>query len=218
MYKLGGSDEYVTCPYNKAHEVQRIRFQAHILRCRKQYPNIELATCFYNVKHLVKPEDMPKHLAECADKQLLEGSRYGSSVATTSFLEQDDDKEESVVSFGSDFIDSLPSNDDSSSVVSKKSSVRGRANALLKTGPSGNMSRYANNQRKMKWENAEIDFLECYDQVVSNYNPASISPYSSPEKKNVEPLRRSPSTVEKKIEKNQLKPIAVTAEKKIRGR
>lgn len=215
MYKLGGSDEYVTCPFNKAHEVQRIRYQAHILKCRKQHPNIKLVACFYNFKHLLKAEDMPKHLAECADKQRLEGSRYGSSTASVPVVEKDDEKEESVISFGSDFRDCL-SNDDCSSVISRaSSSLRGRGNALVKMGPLGNLSRYSMNQRTPKWENTEIDFLKTYDQVVSDYVPAPISPDPSPRKgENQLPISNTVA-VKKKLMEEEIKPKQLSMNKKL---
>lgn len=50
--------ELLTCPYNKAHQIQRNRMQTHLIKCRKSYPEILKTVCPFNVTHLVKEPEL----------------------------------------------------------------------------------------------------------------------------------------------------------------
>ena len=58
MFAAVRSDsEMVECPYNKAHRMFRKRLQAHLIKCRHNYPDVELQKCPFNQMHLVpEPE------------------------------------------------------------------------------------------------------------------------------------------------------------------
>lgn len=43
----------VTCPYNKSHNILKERFQTHLVKCSKQYPDIKLKKCPFNSTHLI---------------------------------------------------------------------------------------------------------------------------------------------------------------------
>ncbi|NXN97535.1 GTSF1 factor, partial [Rhinopomastus cyanomelas] len=67
-------DRLVQCPYNKHHQIRACRFPYHIVKCRKQYPDVakNLATCPFNARHLVPRTDLSSHAMNCKDKGLLE--------------------------------------------------------------------------------------------------------------------------------------------------
>lgn len=57
---------YVSCPYNRQHQVPRHRLQAHIVKCQKNYP--ELQVCPFNATHRLTAEELKIHVATCPDK------------------------------------------------------------------------------------------------------------------------------------------------------
>lgn len=58
-------DDMVECPYNSSHRMLRKRFQSHIIKCRLQYPNVELRKCPFNITHLIpEPEFSVKILLQ----------------------------------------------------------------------------------------------------------------------------------------------------------
>lgn len=54
---MPGYNNTVTCPYNKSHNILRERFQTHLVKCSKSYPNIILKTCPFNTTHLINESD-----------------------------------------------------------------------------------------------------------------------------------------------------------------
>ncbi|XP_034256907.1 uncharacterized protein LOC117654404 isoform X3 [Thrips palmi] len=54
--KEGLHNPYVMCPYNRAHEVPKLRLQRHLLKCRKM--------------------ELELHLMTCAERNLIEGQKY----------------------------------------------------------------------------------------------------------------------------------------------
>lgn len=55
----------VTCPYNPAHQVKKGRYQIHITKCRKAYPDKDLRQCPYSAEHLVPASDYMHHMYTC---------------------------------------------------------------------------------------------------------------------------------------------------------
>lgn len=58
MSQLSGYDELVECPYNRAHQILSSRFELHLVKCRKQHPNAEKATCLFNATHIINKAEM----------------------------------------------------------------------------------------------------------------------------------------------------------------
>ncbi|XP_061386375.1 uncharacterized protein LOC133321298 [Musca vetustissima] len=66
----------VECPYNKAHRMLRKRLQSHLLKCRLQYPNVELRKCPFNLSHLIPEPEFTHHATNCPDRKLITQYKY----------------------------------------------------------------------------------------------------------------------------------------------
>ncbi|XP_069882554.1 gametocyte-specific factor 1-like [Dipodomys merriami] len=67
-------ERLLQCPYDKNHKIRSCRFPYHLVKCRKNHPDIaaKLATCPFNARHLVPRDQLSKHIATCMDKTSLE--------------------------------------------------------------------------------------------------------------------------------------------------
>ncbi|CAF0920046.1 unnamed protein product [Adineta steineri] len=59
--------EYLTCPFNPAHQVISNNFKHHILRCSQHHPDVKTIKCLFNGAHKIKPPNYYDHLCECPD-------------------------------------------------------------------------------------------------------------------------------------------------------
>jgi len=66
----------ITCPYNKFHQIDPKRITYHLIKCKKNYPDVELAVCAYNATHQMPPDEEKAHLKECPDKKIAEVQKY----------------------------------------------------------------------------------------------------------------------------------------------
>lgn len=76
------ADDLVTCPYNIAHTIQRGRFDNHLMKCSRNYPNMKLDTCFFNTTHRIKKGLMENHLQTCPDKARHDAQNIDIMVQT----------------------------------------------------------------------------------------------------------------------------------------
>ncbi|GBP39220.1 Gametocyte-specific factor 1 [Eumeta japonica] len=51
-------DDLLTCPYNKAHQVERSRIQFHLEKCRKQHPNEQKIKCPFDATHVINRAEL----------------------------------------------------------------------------------------------------------------------------------------------------------------
>ncbi|XP_009935946.2 gametocyte-specific factor 1-like [Opisthocomus hoazin] len=67
-------DRLIRCPYNKHHLIRVCRFSCHIVKCRKNYPELakELVTCPFHARHLVRQADLSDHITKCRYKEFIE--------------------------------------------------------------------------------------------------------------------------------------------------
>ncbi|XP_067637634.1 gametocyte-specific factor 1 homolog [Eurosta solidaginis] len=73
MFKrVGEESELLTCPYNVSHQILRSRFQVHLVRCRKSYPNSEVVVCPFNITHRVNKQEIDWHVSNCPNRQSFE--------------------------------------------------------------------------------------------------------------------------------------------------
>ncbi|XP_006035396.1 gametocyte-specific factor 1-like isoform X1 [Alligator sinensis] len=77
-------DKLVQCPYDAHHQIRACRFPYHLIKCRKNHPDIakQLVTCPFNARHRVPRAEIGQHLSSCEDKSCIEqdiASQSGSS-------------------------------------------------------------------------------------------------------------------------------------------
>jgi len=73
-------DDLVQCPYNKAHMIKRSRVQYHLIKCKKNHPNVTLAICPYNASHHIPKEEEKAHLFDCRDRRIVEMQKYNEPL------------------------------------------------------------------------------------------------------------------------------------------
>ncbi|KAM9751346.1 gametocyte-specific factor 1 isoform 1-T2 [Menidia menidia] len=65
----GNSDpeKLLQCPFDKNHQIRACRFPYHLIKCRKNHPQLasELKTCPYNARHLVPKHELAQHTKTC---------------------------------------------------------------------------------------------------------------------------------------------------------
>jgi len=60
------------CPYDKSHMIAPLRMPQHLLRCRKNYPYMEMVVCPFNATHEVHKVELRYHMTHCPDRTILE--------------------------------------------------------------------------------------------------------------------------------------------------
>ncbi|XP_006035397.1 gametocyte-specific factor 1-like isoform X2 [Alligator sinensis] len=67
-------DKLVQCPYDAHHQIRACRFPYHLIKCRKNHPDIakQLVTCPFNARHRVPRAEIGQHLSSCEDKSCIE--------------------------------------------------------------------------------------------------------------------------------------------------
>ncbi|XP_043939906.1 gametocyte-specific factor 1 isoform X2 [Protopterus annectens] len=76
-------DRLLECPYDKNHQVRACRFPYHLIKCRKNHPDVvrQLVTCPFNARHQVPRGDLIHHLASCDDKCCIEQDVVNEAVS-----------------------------------------------------------------------------------------------------------------------------------------
>ncbi|XP_073183193.1 gametocyte-specific factor 1-like isoform X4 [Lepidochelys kempii] len=67
-------ERLIQCPYDKYHQIRACRFPYHLIKCRKNHPEIakQLATCPFNARHQVPRAEISRHISSCDDKSFIE--------------------------------------------------------------------------------------------------------------------------------------------------
>nr|XP_033791691.1 gametocyte-specific factor 1-like isoform X2 [Geotrypetes seraphini] len=62
------------CPYDSYHRIRACRFPYHLVKCRKNHPDVakQLATCPFNARHLIPRAEIGHHISTCDDKSCIE--------------------------------------------------------------------------------------------------------------------------------------------------
>ncbi|XP_055067359.1 gametocyte-specific factor 1 [Misgurnus anguillicaudatus] len=63
-------DKLLLCPYDPNHLIRACRFPYHLIKCRKNHPELvgELWTCPFNARHLMKKHELSHHISTCLDR------------------------------------------------------------------------------------------------------------------------------------------------------
>ena len=69
-------DPEIQCPYNPSHLILKSRMQAHIVKCKKNYPLADKMVCPFNAVHHVDKPDYQYHVTTCPDRHVIEGHKY----------------------------------------------------------------------------------------------------------------------------------------------
>ncbi|XP_070264903.1 gametocyte-specific factor 1 [Myotis yumanensis] len=67
-------EKLLQCPYDKNHQIRACRFPYHLIKCRKNHPDVanKLATCPFNARHQVPRTEISHHISSCDDKSCIE--------------------------------------------------------------------------------------------------------------------------------------------------
>ncbi|KAK4881675.1 hypothetical protein RN001_004994 [Aquatica leii] len=68
MSNKGDNEKRIICPYNPAHTIIPHRFQTHLVKCRKSYPDTKIVACIYNNTHRVHEPELAFHHDNCPDR------------------------------------------------------------------------------------------------------------------------------------------------------
>ncbi|XP_028394580.1 gametocyte-specific factor 1-like [Dendronephthya gigantea] len=67
-------EQHVICPYDASHRITAARFQRHLVKCRKNYPNKDFVSCPFNATHQILRPHLRSHICQCPDKNVVEAS------------------------------------------------------------------------------------------------------------------------------------------------
>uniref|UniRef100_UPI001E1AFAC2 gametocyte-specific factor 1-like n=1 Tax=Jaculus jaculus TaxID=51337 RepID=UPI001E1AFAC2 len=67
-------ERLLQCPYVKNHHIRACRFPYHLIKCKKNHPDVakQLATCPFNARHLVPRAELSHHISICDDRCCIE--------------------------------------------------------------------------------------------------------------------------------------------------
>ncbi|XP_076828627.1 gametocyte-specific factor 1 isoform X2 [Brachyhypopomus gauderio] len=63
-------DKLLQCPYDPSHKIRACRFPYHLLKCKKNHPQLAsvLWTCPFNARHLMHKYEASDHMDNCTDR------------------------------------------------------------------------------------------------------------------------------------------------------
>ncbi|XP_053665963.1 uncharacterized protein LOC128715106 [Anopheles marshallii] len=62
---------YRQCPYDPLHKIAAKTFALHLVKCKRQHPDIKLVSCHFDTSHLVKQEKLRDHMKTCSGRKDL---------------------------------------------------------------------------------------------------------------------------------------------------
>ncbi len=70
------TDNVVSCPYDKSHQVLRHKLSQHLVRCARQHPDARMSVCPFNSAHHVPDTKFGYHKRHCPDRVTVEREKY----------------------------------------------------------------------------------------------------------------------------------------------
>ncbi|XP_035915008.1 serine/threonine-protein kinase fray2-like [Anopheles stephensi] len=59
------------CPFDPLHIISAKSFAIHLVKCKRQHPEIKLVECYFDSSHLVKEEELKQHMRTCSGRNHL---------------------------------------------------------------------------------------------------------------------------------------------------
>ncbi|XP_050078041.1 uncharacterized protein LOC126564953 [Anopheles maculipalpis] len=59
------------CPFDPLHQISAKTFALHLVKCKRQHPEIKLVACYFDTSHLVKEEELKQHMRTCSSRNHL---------------------------------------------------------------------------------------------------------------------------------------------------
>ncbi|XP_022345177.2 uncharacterized protein LOC111137785 [Crassostrea virginica] len=72
QYKVLDPEQEIPCPYNKCEMIRAKRMPYHLMKCRRNHPCSEYASCPLNATHEVPKPELRYHIENCPDKPRIE--------------------------------------------------------------------------------------------------------------------------------------------------
>ncbi|KAK5864221.1 hypothetical protein PBY51_001181 [Eleginops maclovinus] len=74
-------DALQQCPFDKNHLIRVCRFPYHLIKCRKNHPELadKLKTCPFNARHLLPQSELMFHTENCEDRISVDNENCGST-------------------------------------------------------------------------------------------------------------------------------------------
>ncbi|XP_077572860.1 gametocyte-specific factor 1 isoform X2 [Stigmatopora nigra] len=63
----------VPCPFDKSHQIRICRFPYHIIKCKKNHPQLakQMKTCSFNACHVMPKHELDEHTKTCPNRIAL---------------------------------------------------------------------------------------------------------------------------------------------------
>uniref|UniRef100_A0A673LHU9 CHHC U11-48K-type domain-containing protein n=1 Tax=Sinocyclocheilus rhinocerous TaxID=307959 RepID=A0A673LHU9_9TELE len=80
-------DKVLLCPYDPHHLILAYRFPYHLIKCRKNHPELvgELWTCPFNARHLMRKHELSHHIFTCVDRCSVSDTCVASDKTDSKF-------------------------------------------------------------------------------------------------------------------------------------
>ncbi|XP_065940001.1 uncharacterized protein [Magallana gigas] len=72
QYKVLDPEQEIPCPYNRCEMIRAKRMPYHLIKCRRNHPCTEFASCPLNAIHVVPKPELRYHIENCPDKPRIE--------------------------------------------------------------------------------------------------------------------------------------------------
>ncbi|XP_045456367.1 gametocyte-specific factor 1 homolog [Melitaea cinxia] len=69
-------NQLVSCPFDKAHQVEHSRLHFHINKCKKQHRNSQKVTCPFDSTHIIGSIHLDHHVQTCPKRFILDSQKY----------------------------------------------------------------------------------------------------------------------------------------------